>query len=238
VSEKRRDIRYPARIVARVTRRGERIELLTNDVSYRGAFLRTDSPPALRQLVRVAFDLPDGGAVVGAHAMVVHHEAPDGVEKVPGVGIQFWGPIDEAKAWETFIHDLKQKEKAGVPSARATDKIRRASERFRLALEVELGGRVAQTRDFSENGMAIRTELGMPMGVRASVRVNAPGRPEPLVVNVVVRRRIVEPSFTGLGVEFVDLSADARDALSRLIHANAPEDEDAIFIDPGDPGLH
>src|SRR5688500_8909799 len=105
-----------------MTRRNETLELLTNDVSYRGAFIRTDAPPALRQLLRVTFVLPNGAAKVSAHGMVVRivtrGEGGD-ANRVPGVGLQFWGPIDPAKAWDQFVYDLKMREKAGMPSARA-----------------------------------------------------------------------------------------------------------------------
>ena len=90
MDEKRRDIRYPARIVASVVRRNETLELLTNDVSYRGAFVRTDAPPALRQLLRVTFDLPNGGPKVSAHSMVVRVVTRgEGGEasRVPGIGL-------------------------------------------------------------------------------------------------------------------------------------------------------
>ena len=70
MSEKRRDIRYAARIVARVVKKTETEELLTHEVSFRGAFLRTDAPLGLRQLLKVSFSLPSG-ATVSAHAMVV-----------------------------------------------------------------------------------------------------------------------------------------------------------------------
>jgi hypothetical protein len=233
--EKRRDIRYPARIVAQVVRRGERVELLTNDVSYRGAFLRTDAPPQLRQLVQVTFTLPDG-AKVSAHAMVVHVVQPNGAEQVPGVGVQFWGPIGQSKSWEHFIYDLKQRQKAGMPAARATDKVRRASERFRLQLDVELGGKRAVTRDLSETGMAIRTDSNMQVGMRLQCNLKAVNG-EALAFDVVVRRRIVEPSFTGIGVEFADTSPDVRRNLVRMVRAQVGDD-DAIFIDPDDPGLH
>ncbi len=233
--DKRRDIRYPARIVAQVVRRGERIELLTNDVSYRGAFLRTDAPPQLRQLVQVTFTLPDGSNV-SAHAMVVHVVQPNGHDGVPGVGVQFWGPVGQAKSWEQFIYELKQRERAGMPAARATDKVRRASERFKLQLDVELGGKRATTRDLSETGMAIRTDANLQIGMRVQCNLHAPTG-ESLAFDVVVRRRIVEPRFTGLGVEFADTTADMRQNIVRLVRAQA-EDEDAIFIDPDDPGLH
>ncbi len=233
--DQRREARFPARIVARVVRRGQDIELITNDVSFRGAFLRTDAPPALRQLVRVAFALPDG-TVVSGHAMVVHVVQPNGHETVPGVGLQFWGPVAEGKAWEKYVYDLKVKEKAGALSSQATDKVRRSSERFKLQLEVIVDGRRLSTRDVSETGMAIRSDLAMPVGTRAHLQVHANGHPS-IAVDVIVRRRIEEKGFTGLGVEFVDMKRETRDSLMSILKPHASE-EGAMYIDPEDPGLH
>ena len=233
--DKRREPRFPARIVARVVRRGDNVELITNDVSFRGAFLRTDAPPALRQLVRVAFTMP-GGQLVSAHAMVVHVVPPGSGDNVPGVGVQFWGPIQEAKAWEKYVYDLKIKERAGIASSRATDKVRRSSERFKLQLEVIVDGRRLSTRDVSETGMALRSESAMPIGTRAHLQVHSNGHPS-LELDVIVRRRIEEPDFKGLGVEFVDVKPETRASLLALLRPVAAE-EDAIFIDSDDPGLH
>jgi hypothetical protein len=238
VDEKRRDIRYAARIVANLVRRNESFELLTNDVSYRGAFIRTDAPPSLRQLLRVTFVLPNGDTKVSAHGMVVRlvTKGEGGEEsRVPGVGLQFWGPIDPPKAWDQFIYDLKMREKAGMPNARATDKVRRNSERFRMALDVALGGETMTTRDVSETGMAVRTTSALPVGTRTTLQIRR-GH-ESIVVDVVVRRRIEEASFVGLGVEFVDVPPSARQSIVAIVRASAPDD-DAIFIDPNDPGLH
>ena len=238
MDEKRRDIRYPARIVANVVRRNETVELLTNDVSYRGAFVRTDGPPALRQLLKVTFELPNGAPKVSAHGMVVRvvtkGEGGD-ASRVPGVGLQFWGPIDQAKAWDQFIYDLKMREKAGVPNARATDKVRRTSERFKMALDVELVGESMTTRDVSETGMAIVTKSALPVGTRTTLQMRR--RHESIIVDVVIRRRIEEKDFTGLGVEYVDVPPSVRQSIVELVRASAPEEE-AIFIDPNDPGLH
>ena len=234
--ENRRELRFPARIVARVVRRGETVELMTNDVSFRGAFLRTDAPPALRQLVRVAFVMPSG-ELVSAHAMVVHVvQANAERSNVPGAGVQFWGPVQESKAWETYVYDLKVRQKAGILAASTTDKVRRASERFKLQLEVIVDGRRLSTRDVSENGMAIRSDSAMPVGTRAHMHVHANGHPS-ISLDVIVRRRIEEPSFQGLGVEFVDLNSDSRRALMSILRPSASE-EGAVFIDADDPGLH
>ncbi|MDB4940547.1 MAG: hypothetical protein JWP97_81 [Labilithrix sp.] len=234
--EKRRELRYPARIVVRVVRRGETVELMTNDVSFHGAFLRTDAPPALRQLVQLAFTMPSGEQV-SAHAMVVHLVGAGGGEaSVPGVGVQFWGPVAQSKAWEHYVYDLKVKHRAGISASQASDRVRRASERFKLQLEVIVDGRRLSTRDVSENGMAIRSESAMPVGVRAHLQVHSNGQPS-IALDVIVRRRIEEPGFKGLGVEFVDLKPDVRAALLSILRPAATED-DAIFIDMDDPGLH
>jgi hypothetical protein len=233
--DKRREPRFPARIVARVLRRNQNVELITNDVSFRGAFLRTDAPPALRQLVKVSFDMP-GGERVSAHAMVVHVVQPGSGEAVPGAGLQFWGPVQESKAWEKYVYELKVRERAGVASSRATDKVRRSSERFKLQLEVIVDGRRLSTRDVSETGMAIRSESAMPVGTRAHMQVHSNGHPS-IAMDVVVRRRIEEPAFRGLGVEFVDMKPETKSALMSLLRPSATED-DAVFIDADDPGLH
>jgi PilZ domain len=232
VTENRRDVRYSARIVAKVVRRGETLELLTNDVSFRGAFLRTDTPPALRQLVRVTFALPNG-EVVGGHAMVVHVVPPQAADEVKGVGLQFWGTLDNGKPWEKFIHELKTQEKV-VAAPSVSDKIRRASERFKLSIDVVLDGKTLVTRDVSETGMAIRTDSEMQIGMRCQVRLRAAR--EAIDADVIVRRMIAERAFKGLGVEFVDMTTEARRALIAFLERHAPRDE-AVFVEPGDPKL-
>lgn len=237
--ENRREQRFPARITARVFRRGGAIELLTNDVSFRGVFVRTDSPPQLRQLVKVELLLPEN-VIVAGHAMVVHvAKRPDGAAKgdgpVPGIGLQFWGPLAHAKEWQEFIHDLRRREKAGLMAAKASDKVRRASERFKLQLEVVLDGNALMTRDVSENGMAIRTDTPMAVGMRASLSFRA--GEEVLTYDVVVRRTIDEPGFKGLGVELVDMTKEQRDRLVAFIRRSTPSEE-RIFVAPSDPQLH
>jgi hypothetical protein len=239
VSEKRREGRYPARIIARVRRRNQMIELITNDVSFRGVFIRTDAPPALRQLVKMELVLPQQ-IIVSGHAMVVHVASrPDGVPKgegaVPGIGLQFWGPIENAREWEKFIHELRQRLRDGNPAAKQTDKVRRASERFKLSIEVVLEGRTLMTRDVSENGMAVRTDLAIPVGMRTELKMRSGN--ELLTFDVVVRRTINEPEFRGLGIELLDVTPERRAELTQFIRNQAPSEE-RIFIPQGDPKLH
>lgn len=238
-TDKRREGRYPARIVARIIRRGKRIDFLTNDVSFRGVFIRTDAPPALRQLVKVELVLPDDGIVSG-HAMVVHiaptREGQANDETVPGIGLQFWGPLAQSKQWEKFVQQLKAAAKAArADVAKPTDKVRRASERFKLNLEVVFDGKTTMTRDISEHGLAIRTDVPMPIGSRAQLGLRSGD--ELLTFDVLVKRAIDEPGFKGLGVEMVGIEPPKREELIRFVRKNAPS-EDRIFIEIGDPKLH
>jgi hypothetical protein len=232
--DKRREKRFPARIVARLQRRGEPVEVLTDDVSFRGVFVRTDAPPAQRQLLRVGFVLPSG-ARVAAHAMVVFVVPPGDPERVPGAGLQFWGPIENAKEWDAFVREAAADHRKGTAKARAADKVRRSSERFKLTLEVVLDGVTTQTRDVSENSMAIRSDTAVPVGTRVRVIVRADG--DALELDVVIRRIIDEPGFRGLGVEYMDMSSDARRAIVAFVRGHEPPEE-KVFIDVGDPHLH
>lgn len=233
MSENRRDVRHPARVLVRFQRRSETLELLTQDVSFRGAFLRTDAPPALRQLVKLAFTLPSGVEVSG-HAMVVHRVEP-GSDVVPGAGVQFWGQLSDVRAWERFVQESAIKEKE-TKKAAPPDKVRRASERFRLQIDVVLDGRTAKTRDVSYTGLAVATDLAMPVGAKARLQLLANGS-QPLAVLVVVRRRIEEPGFRGLGVEFIETTEEGRREVVAFVKANAAPDPDAVFVEPGDVRL-
>jgi hypothetical protein len=109
VSENRRDLRYRAQLATTLTLGHDTREILTDDVSFRGAFLRTDLVTGPRKLVRVSFILPDHQDVSG-HAMVVHvlpeGEGSDGAVRPAGIGIEFFGEISGRKRWDAFIQEL------------------------------------------------------------------------------------------------------------------------------------
>jgi hypothetical protein len=84
--------------------------------------------------------------------------------------------------------------------------------------------------------MAIRSDSAMPIGTRAHLQVHSNGHPS-LAFDVIVRRRIDEPAFKGLGVEFADIRAETKAALMAILKPISTE-TDAIFIDGDDPGLH
>jgi hypothetical protein len=234
VPERRREPRYAARIVVRLQRRGEMIELCTENVSFRGVYLRTDAPPGVRELVRFHLVLPNG-VVIAAHAMVAHVIKPGSATRAPGAGLQFWGSMEKADEWQQFVRDLASRHTTHAQAPAGPDKVRRSSQRMKVTLDVVLGGQTTVTRDVSESGMAIRCEARPPVGSSVCAVVRSGTRAYP--IDVVVRRWINEPGFRGLGVEYANLTPKARSALVAFIRAATPA-EKPVIIKPGDPKLH
>ena len=110
----RRDARIEADVPVEVVRGRETRACETLDVSFRGLFLKTTDPPALRSLVRLRVALPS--RTIEAHAMAVH--VVDGAAGHPcGVGLQFWGFAGDARhAWDAFIRDLVRARRADAVS--------------------------------------------------------------------------------------------------------------------------
>lgn len=108
-SENRRELRYRAQLVTTLTVGHDTREIVTDDVSFRGAFILTDLVLGARRLVRVSFLLPDQQDVSG-HAMVVHvqpsGEDGTGSARQSGIGIEFFGEISGRKRWDAFIQEL------------------------------------------------------------------------------------------------------------------------------------
>jgi hypothetical protein len=112
---RRRDARMEACIPVEVVRgRAARVHE-TLDVSFRGLFLRTTDPPALRSLVRLRVALPS--RTIEAHAMAVHL-VDRAAEHACGVGLQLWGLAGEGRhAWDAFIRDLVRARRAEAAAA-------------------------------------------------------------------------------------------------------------------------
>jgi hypothetical protein len=114
----RREARVDARIPVVVVRGRRTIALETSDVSYKGLFLCTHDPPAVRALMRLRVTLPV--REIEVHAMAVHVSATgDASEgRSAGVGVQFWGLAGPDRiAWDEFVRDLIQKKRAALRKA-------------------------------------------------------------------------------------------------------------------------
>jgi PilZ domain-containing protein len=107
----RRDRRYAFEIPGVILARKGEVAVLTGDVGFRGAFLKTASPPEVRQLIRARLVLPADFepsaarpelVATGMVAHVVQVRDPKG--RTPGAGIEFYGLDGELRRqWEHFI---------------------------------------------------------------------------------------------------------------------------------------
>ena len=118
----RREARVDVRVPVVVYRGKNPVSLETGDVSFKGLFVRTTDPPALRSLVRLRVALFD--REFEAHAMAVHVVMPGqiaegGEPHEAGVGLQFWGLAgSDRTAWDDFVRGLVQVRRA---AAKKTD---------------------------------------------------------------------------------------------------------------------
>src|SRR5262245_55537870 len=128
----RREPRYLMEVPIKLIAGRKTVSLVTEDVSYRGVFLRTDVPLALRQLVKIELTLPPDHEPFSTTGMLVH-AIPRGEDgRAPGVGLQFYGIGREAQAvWDRFIAYARTlAPEAGeravvIPSAKIVDPMRR-----------------------------------------------------------------------------------------------------------------
>jgi len=246
--EQRRDVRYRVQMPCVMLRGPKKNELTTEDVSFRGLFLRTDEPPALRQLVRVKLSLPPTNDEFTGYGMEVH-VVPPGGPRVAGVGVQFYGVSGaEKNRWDAFIKYVGEKhansagETVSLLQAPPTEPIRRQHPRKEMALKIRLYTvndlYDLYTRDISRGGMFITTELPLEAGDRLDVDMVHPVTGEVFKLRCEVRHRTATPTLKGVGVEFIGLDGQRRDQMFDFISSDIEvEEEEPVFVAPDDPKL-
>jgi hypothetical protein len=113
----RQELRFHARFPVTLLSARHRDQLATWDVSFRGMFIETDQPLALRQLVRLGIILPITGRELVLHGMVVNVVDVDDPEGRPqGMGVELFALDTEARGvwWGVVrfvrdgLHDVEQ----------------------------------------------------------------------------------------------------------------------------------
>lgn len=248
-SHSRRDVRYRVRVpvVLAIGRRS--LSSVTQDVSLRGMFVHTDSPPALRQLVRVDVMLP-GDAKLSLNAMIVfvlpaHNEH----RRPPGVGLQLYGVGREAESvWQAFIRDVAaqhpeaDRHDVELQKPAAPDPVRRRHPRLGVRMRVlprNVDALIEMwTRDVSRGGMFIETEHELSVGDALELDVVHPQSGDTFTLPCVVRRVARGSAGRGVGVEIVDLDAGRRTAFQEFAMSSIPElEEELSLIADDDPSL-
>ncbi len=106
-SDRRSDVRARIAIPTHVMRRGEMESVEMLDASYRGLFIRMESAPPERQLVKLLLELPEQDIEV--HAVVVRVVVLDPLGRA-GVGLRFFALNGQDRsAWEGFIGSVLHK---------------------------------------------------------------------------------------------------------------------------------
>ncbi len=103
-------VRFRCALPVTLRKRSGALELLTSDVGFRDAFVRTDAPPPCGSLVRLDFVLPPDGAVVSISAAVeaIVPASPDAAH-YPGFLARLIGLDGPPKArWEALVQSLRE----------------------------------------------------------------------------------------------------------------------------------
>lgn len=114
----RKDQRYRARVAVTLLSRAHDTAAVTEDVGYRGVFLRMEKPPSKMQLLRMKLTLPDGSDIV-VHGVGKHVVERSTARHGAGIGVEFFGMDGVArKKWEAFVQDTSRVPGALVPEHR------------------------------------------------------------------------------------------------------------------------
>lgn len=240
--QRRRDKRYHVQLPLVVRWGGKRVECLTDDVSYRGMFVRMDDPPRVRELLQIEANLPPEDVPFSSHGMAVWVQRPqEAGDHAPGVGVQFYAMGAERPKWELFINHVRKSAEV-VPDSRddLPDPVNRKYPRHDLRLAVrprtfnEL--MIFYTRDVSRGGMFLATNRSFEVDTELQLDVQHPEADETFSIAAVVRR-VSTGERPGIGVEFHELGDPERQAFYEFIHVHIPSLDDADLIDPDDPNL-
>lgn len=239
MTTRRRDTRYVARFPVELVFGKKRLSLYTEDFSYRGVFVRTDTPPSLRQLVKVRLVLPFAGRALTMHGMTVHvvdHENAGG--RVPGIGIQFYALDRDTKdSWEATVRHVERTAPLAPDQApfalpeQTPELIRRRFQRHTAVLTVQTSSSELHdlvTRDISVGGTFIKTNEPLGLGSPVMVCVHHPENDSTFILDGVVRHVATD----GVGVEFVGIDGARREELHDFVRGGIiVDDEERVILE-------
>jgi len=110
------ELRYRCAVPVTLRRKGTDLQLLTSEVSFKDAFVRTLAPPPVNSLVRLGFTLPPDDAKITLSAHVTGVIAADGnPDHYPGFTARFVGLDGAAKdRWEELVQSLRPEDMGAV----------------------------------------------------------------------------------------------------------------------------
>jgi Tfp pilus assembly protein PilZ len=236
----RREHRYRFQIPVTLRTAQRAVPLMTEDISFSGMFLRTDTPPPLRGLIKL--EVPVEGLVepLALTAMVVHSITPEAsAGRVPGAGIQLYGVGAKIRdQWARYVMALRDQHpdaaarpvRVEVARPGAPEPVNRLHARFAASLQVRartVDELIATyTRDISRGGTFLVTELSLAAGDKLHVELVHPDNGEGFALEGVVRRVVRD----GVGVEFRDLDEAKQQAFWTFVESAIELDDDDLMI--------
>lgn len=224
---RRGDQRYRCALAVALRRRGTDEQLLTSDVSFRGAHVRTDTPPPMNSLVRLVFTLPPDDARLALSAHVTRLVGKDdGQGEYPGFVVRFVG-LDGAvkERWESLISWLRSEH---AQSVRRTVTFARPSYvrlfQQKASAAVDLWMRPVSVeellelieREIPQGHVLIPTTAKVAPGLNVTVRLVHPITEDVFALPGVVRRRGEARSGDGVLVALEPLSPDVLAGLTEM----------------------
>jgi len=233
----RKAIRYILHIPVDVSLGRRQMRLLTEDISYQGVFLRTDTPPPLRHLLLLSISIPNQAEPLHLHAMVLHIIPPNNRGgRTPGVGCQFYAVSKNIRdKWYEYLQHVKeeciQEEPSSITvftSTRPAETIRRRFIRFEAVLEVRIPSYDSLTSFYSKvisfGGMLLKTDIDFTEGQTLFLEIIHPETAQLFGMPCVVKRRLKERKFKGIAVEFIELAENERFEFWKFIKSAVTED--------------
>ncbi len=248
----RRETRYPFRLQVTLRSGAETFQLDTSDVSYRGIFLCTESPPNLRELIAIEATLPPDNTPFHSHGMCVFSltENASSATNTSGTGIQFYAQSENDRGvWERFILHVREsisEEDLELPSS-ARRRHPRLDVKFEVKFEVKPANiselETLYSRNLSTGGMFLETELNLDIGQALELSILHPLDTSSFTINSTVRRRSLNP--IGLGVEFSLLADVERDrfqefiveGIEAIVDIKERNQDDDIHIEIDEPAM-
>ncbi len=243
----RREPRYRLRIPVILRLGRESTEVMTEDVSFSGMFVRTDAPPPERGLIKIDIPVPGEVSPLALTAMVVHRIEPNpSLQRIPGAGLQLYGVgSDMRDKWARYILSLRDKDvnaaSRPVPVEASNDNspelhslerepINRRHVRYSAVLIARartIDELVTMyTRDISQGGTFLTTNVAVAAGDALRLELIHPDTGESFDLACVVRRRVRD----GLGVEFTDLDEAKREAFWQFVEPVVELNEDDFLL--------
>jgi hypothetical protein len=221
----RRDRRYEAKIpVVLLSVHGQK-EVLTENISYRGLFLRTDLHLPTRELLRVRLTLPNERRSLETNIVIAF-------SRPGGCGAAFYGLDGEPRTrWEGFVESVRDQQSASTSGpedeVQAVARRRRAGELVLAAASVP--GFERLTRDLERGELVVHSPAALDLDANVSLHVVHPVTRSAFVVNGVVHRRL---AGSGVSVKTsMDIGTRAR--LTDFVHSVEHSGAADIISDSG-----